>query len=350
MNFSYRGGKVFGDDIETARYNALLETFYGAYPNLKTRVRVGRNYFEKDPSTAKLLEQRVSGGAVYIPDEDQEVLDKLVEAYKSTKLDVATCMTQNTEESCKNLKFQDLPRCEYEKKWFSYIRGGNCFIDESIIKHVLTNLEGFIKINWETFTPKLVSKREGRFPNPDKWTKLDLANLIHDLTYHIKVLMKDVDLIAALEDKHKMSLVEFHVEELLYYTYLFSFIVYVSKFLSSADFKKFITKKNLLKVANLLNKEPSKTNLAEFVYFTLSELPKRNKEVEKLGFMERWANKPWSFSVVLGSVLIVLLLTRIPPSEILKMIEENRETLLYKATGMPTSKEDILKELIGYLI
>jgi hypothetical protein len=296
------------------------------------------------------LEQRVLGGAVYIPDEDQEVLDRLDEAYKSTKMEVSTCMSQNSEESCKNLKFKGLPRCEYEKKWFSYIRGGNCFIDESIIKHMLSNLESYIKINWDTFTPKLVSKREGRFPNPDALTKLDLANLIHDLTYHTKTLLKDIDLISALEDKHKMSLIEFHIEDLLYYTYLFSFIVYVSKFLSAADFKKFINKKNLTKVANLLNAEPSKTNLAEFIFFTLRELPQKSKEANKPGFIERWSNKPWSFSVILGSVLIVLLLTKVPLSEILKMVEENRETLLYKVTGMPTAKEDILKELLGYLI
>lgn len=347
-SFVYNGGKVFGNTVDEARYNALLETFYNSYPELQRKVKEGKNYYERDPNTAELLRQRVLGEGVYIPDEDEDILNRLIAAYKSVKYATETCMTQADEATCKNLKFKGMNRCEYEKKWFSYIRGGNCFIDESIVKHILNNLSSYIKINWDEFQAKLVSRREGKLPNPDQLTKLDLINLLHDLTYHSKVLLKDIDLIAALEDKHKMSLVDFSTEMLLYYTYLFSFIVYVAKFLTSADFKKFSNKKNLTRVATLLNREPTKTNLAEFIYFVFSVLPRRTKE-PRPGLIERLGEKPWSFSVAVGSVLLVLLLTYIPPSEIYKMISENRETILYKAYGMPTTKEDIAKELLGYL-
>jgi hypothetical protein len=77
--------KVYGRNLREARYNALLETFYLYYPGLQRKVKPGKNYFERDPQTARILEERVLGGNVYLPDEDEEILTALNEAYYTTR-------------------------------------------------------------------------------------------------------------------------------------------------------------------------------------------------------------------------------------------------------------------------
>lgn len=357
MNFIYdEDNRVYGKNITEARYNAILETFYDFYPELKKKIEYGKNYYKKDPNTAHILEKRILGEGVYIPEEDKEIINRLINSYKTVRIDLQTCGKQSTEKECKNLKFKGMDKCEFEKKWFSYIRGGNCFISEEIVKHLLDNME-FIKIDWETLQAKIINKTKGPFLNPDKLSKVDMANLIHDLTYHSKLLFKEIDLIDTLEEKHGKELVDFTEDELLYYVYLLSFIVYVSKFLTNIDFKKFLSKTNMIKIANLLNKEPSKNNLSEFIYFFL-----KNLQVKSINQMEE-ENKniivkiselieKWAFAVYLASFISILVFTRVPPEELLKMVNETvvKEKLIYKVTGMPTTPEGILTEIVNYVI
>ena len=186
MNFSYgKGNKVYGKDISVARYNALLETFYKNYSELQKKIKVGKNYFERNPQTAQFLEKRVLGENVYIPDEDQDLLDQLAAAYKTTRLDSGTCMSQKSENECNSLKFKNANRCTYEKKWFSYIRGGNCYIDQNIVVHLLSNLQSIIDIRWDSLKARPLQNSDPNLPNPDELTKIDMANIIHDLGYHV---------------------------------------------------------------------------------------------------------------------------------------------------------------------
>jgi hypothetical protein len=360
MNFTYgEKNKVFGKDIKEARYNALLETFYYFYPELRRKLKVGKNYYNRDPNTAHLLEKRVLGEGVYIPDEDKDILYRLADAYETTKIDLETCVKQTGEQSCKNLKFKGINRCEFEKKWFSYVRGGNCFISEGIVKHLLDSLD-FIKIDWDNLNAKIVNKTKGSFLNPDKLTKTDMANILHDLTYHGKILFKDIDLIDTLEKRHGKDLVDFTIDELLYYIYLLSFIVYVSKFLLHVDFKKFLSKPNITELAKLLNKSPSKNNLAEFIFFFLKTLPKKSEkqlEEENRNIIDKISRltEKWAFTIFLASFISILVFTKAPPEQIVKMLNQTIETmdkekLLYKVTGMPTTPEGILTEIANYII
>lgn len=304
MNYSYgTGQKVYGKDITEARYNALLETFYSFYPDLQKKIKLDKNYFERDPNTAQLLEKRVLGETdTYIPDEDQDLLDQLESAYRSTKLHLEICTNQTSESACKSLKFKGLSRCKYEKKWFSYLRGGNCFIDEGIITHILSNLQSVININWKTLRARTLDNGERNLPNPDEFTKMDMINILHDLTYHIKSLFKEKDLITVLEEKHGQSLVELDEEDLLYYVYIFSFIVYVSQFLTKVDFQRVMRNENVGKLQQLMNNPPSKKNLINFIVFFFALLPPT----------ETHKSSGWNFSVVTGTLLALLLLGFLP--------------------------------------
>jgi hypothetical protein len=118
MNYAYGtpGNKVYGKDLTETRYNALLETFYNFYPKLSSKVKVGENYFGKsvsDANTAKTLEENVLNEKYYGMrlSNDQEILDELVSAYDSTRLDRDICVEKNSEETCTSLSFRE-PFCK----------------------------------------------------------------------------------------------------------------------------------------------------------------------------------------------------------------------------------------------
>jgi hypothetical protein len=114
MNYAYGtpANKVYGKDLTEARYNALLETFYKFYPKLSSKVKVGENYFGKngqEAKTAKTLEENVLNEKFYGMrlSDDQEILDELVSAYNSTRLDRDICVEKNSEETCTSLSFRE---------------------------------------------------------------------------------------------------------------------------------------------------------------------------------------------------------------------------------------------------
>jgi len=182
------------------------------------------------------------------------------------------CIKQKNEQSCNSLRYKDEKRCTYEKNWFSYIRGGNCFISEDLIKHIISNLHPFIDINWDTYKLLTLPSQDDLLPNPDNLTKSDIVDILHDLTHHIRSVFKETDIITVLEEKHGEKLINLSEQELLYYMYLFSFIVYVSQFLSSVDFKSLLRDDKSQALKDLINSAPSKQNLLNFVkmFFSLT--------------------------------------------------------------------------------
>jgi hypothetical protein len=300
MNYSYgQGNKVYGKDITEARYNALLETFYNAFDNLRKRIRIGKNYFEKDPNTSQLLEKRILGEGVYIPDEDEELIAKLANAYKTTKVDLEICANEKSQGGCQNLKFKGVNRCVFEKKWLSYIRGGDCVISEEIVKHVLNNLQSVVNIKWNNLEAFPVRNSDKNLPNPDEFTKTDMINILHDLTYHMKNVFKEKDLITVLEERYGgANLSEVSSEDLLYYVYLFSFIVYTAKYLTIADFNALLRGNNLNELQKMMNERPSKDNLVTFIVTLLSMLPR----------MERRSAVGWAASLVAGFIILFMAL------------------------------------------
>jgi hypothetical protein len=323
MNFSYgRGNKVYGKDISEARYNALLETFYKFYPELQRKIKLGKNYFERDPKTAQLLERRVLGEDVYIPDEDKEILKDLSNAYKSTKIDLETCINQKDQTSCQNLKFKGLKRCSYEKKWLSFIRGGNCFISEDVINHIISNLQSVVNINWNPFSIVPRSVSDGDLPNPDEFTKIDMINIIHDLGYHVKTVFNQKDLVTVLEEKHGKKINVFSDQEILYYVYLFSFIVYISQFLKTADFKKFLNSNNQIRLQQMLNNTPSKRNLIAFMVEFSRALPPTER-----------ISSGWAFAIVVGTLLALLVIGFLPAA-----------TALYNYSGRSQNRTSIIEQ------
>ena len=368
MNYAYGIGeqrnKVYGKDLTEARYNALLETFYKFYPKLSSKVKGGENYFGKSPqdaNTAKTLEENVLNEKTYGMrlSADQDVLDELVAAYDSTRLDRDVCVEKTAEDKCKSLKFRGQGRCEYEKKWFSYIRGGSCFIDKAIIRHILEGLSSAIVIRWLPLNIKVIGNPAGPLPNPDELTKLDMINILHDLTHHTKKLVNE-DIIALLETKHGKSLPEFTEQELLYYVYLFSFIAYATQFLQQIDLERFLATVNLAKLQSLINNPPSKANLAELLsYFsktlpTKIDAPVEKKEslrssaaarLKRLGAasLERTkkiavpigrtivektidAATRWAFGVVFGTILSLILYKNLPAQMAVETIKKIAET------------------------
>jgi Ca2+-binding EF-hand superfamily protein len=301
--------KVYGKDMSESRYNALLETFYSSFPNLESKIKVGKNYFERDPNTAQLLEKRVLGQGVYVPDEDQNLLENLKLAYETTRLNIQTCTNQKGESACKSLKFKGMGRCSYEKKWFSYIRGGNCVIDEAIVKHLLNNLQSYVNITWNPLNVRVVSGQVNRpFPNPDELTKVDMVNLIHDLTYYSGLVVKNSNVITLIEKKHGKSLSDLSSQDLLYYVYLFSFLSYMSQFLSQSAFNDLISKVGNSKLEKLMNDYPSPVNFIEFLTFIARTLSK-----EEPGLIQKATNmfasaKNWAQGVISSSVLVATLL------------------------------------------
>jgi len=305
MNYSYgEGNKIYGKNINEARYNALLETFYKVYPKLQKKIKLGKNYFDSDPKTAQFLEKRVLGEDIYIPDEDEDILKMLTSAYDSTKVDLEICSNKKDEKSCKNLKFKGLSRCGYEKKWFSYFRGGNCFISEEIIQHLLGNLQPLVDIDWESLKVKSLRKTNNKLPNPDELTKTDMINILHDLSYHIKSFYNE-DFISVLEKKHGKELINLSSQEILYYVYLFSFIVYTAKFLNLNNYKNFFQKENFTELLNTIKNPPSKNNLINFIvsFFSIVSDKKQHKP------------KDWGLNVLIGPVLILLLLGYLPTAQ-----------------------------------
>ena len=305
MNFSYGNQKkIFGKDISDARYNALLETFYGYYPNLQSRVRLGKNYFEKDPDTAQLLERRILGENVYIPDEDEELLAQLKNAYQTTRYDFQSCSTQKDEKACKSLKFKGFGRCGYEKKWLSFIRGGTCIIDKKIVEHLVNNLQPFIDIRWDTLKARPLRNNDPNLPNPDGFTKEDLVNLIHDLGYHIKSFFSGKDLTTVIEEKTGKNIFDLPEQVLLYYLYLFGYVIYASQILDMNDFKQIFTAANFKELNGLINLTPAKNNLINFIVGFNSKIPRRERK-----------SSGWSYGALVGPALILLMLAMLPTAE-----------------------------------
>jgi hypothetical protein len=310
MNYSYNeGNKVYGRDLTEARYNALLETFYNWYPGLERKVKLGKNYFERDPNTAYFLEKRILEESGYIPDEDKYILDGLINAYKTTKIDLETCSKQTSESGCKNLKFKGMQRCNFEKKWFSYIRGGNCIISEDVIAHILKNLQSIVNINWEYLESKEIQNGNNNLPNPDELTKLDMANIIHDLSYHVKNYTKGKDLVETVEAIHGEKLLELTDQELLYYVYLFSFITYSTQFLDANNLM--LINKHSAKLSKLIRNKPSKENLINYIMYFFSINPHNKTKT-----------KGWKYGSLIGPLIILFLLNVLIPAVSAKTMGE----------------------------
>ena len=317
MNFVYGDdNRVYGKDLEEARYNALLEVFYNSYDYLKNKVQNGKNYYASDPKTAEFLETRILGGDVYIPDEEEALVLELENAYKTTRASLEICTNQKTENACKSLKFQGLDKCSYEKKWLSYIRGGNCVIDEAVIKHLLDHVQSFMMIRWNPLSVKALQNYRAPFPNPDKLTKIDMINIIHDLTYHSKEYLGGNDLISIIEQKNGKTLDALSEQDLLYYVYLLSFLAYTSQFLSGIDFQKFVTTTDLSKLNYWFNQEPSKISFVEFVSHLARVLPTASTE----GTVQRIKN--WAYGVISGSLLASFFFGGVSMEHALKTVQK----------------------------
>jgi hypothetical protein len=107
-----------------------------------------------------------------------------------------------------------------------------------------------------------------------------MINILSDLTYHTKNILNEADIIAILEAKHQMHLFEFTEQELLYYIYLFSFIVYATQFLQQVDIERFLATVNLVKLQSLINNPPSTLNLVELFSYFSKTLPLKIQRTE----------------------------------------------------------------------
>lgn len=290
------------------------------------------------------------------PSEDQDILDELVYAYNTTRLDMDVCVQKTNEYDCKSLQFRGQSRCQYEKKWFSYIRGGNCFIDKNVIEQILDNLDSFLIIRWSPLNIKVVGDITDNLPNPDNLSKIDMINILHDLTYHTKDLIIGGDIIALLESQHDLSLSQFNQEDLLYYVYLFSFITYATQFLVEVDLVRFFATVNLTRLRELITNPPSKSNLVDlFLYFAKTLPPKtpkssktssptkeRLKKISKASLektkkiavpvgkviVEKAIQTAtnWAFGIIFGTILSLLVYKNLPAQIAIETIKKIAET------------------------
>ena len=251
------------------------------------------------------------------------------------------CTKQKDENSCNSLKFKGVQRCNYENKWFSYIRGGNCFIDKNLVEHVLDNLHPFIDINWETMKLLTLPSMDDMLPNPDNLNKNEMIDILHDLSYHIRSVFKEQDILTVLKERHG-DLNNLSEQQLLYYVYLFSFIVYVSQFLSSVDFQSLLRGKNIEILKNMINSQPSKDNLLKFIKFFFSILPKKRTR-KSIG----WKN------ALLSGVIFSMILTGFIPAGVLFniILMATKDGKIYNANLFgeeKVGKEIYEKDLINY--
>lgn len=307
MNYSYgKGNQVYGKDISEARYNALLETYYAYSPETKGKVKAGSNYFLKDPQTAQLLERRIVSQDVYLPDEDKQLLTDLYNAYKTTRYDnTQSCLAQKNEAGCSALKFRGVNRCKYEKKWLSFLRGGTCVVDEKLVEHLVNNLQPIMKIRWESLKAYPLKDAPANLPNPDEFTKEDVANLLHDLGYHMKSFFQGQDLVSAIEKNTGKNILDLELQQLLYYLYLFSYLMYASWFITLDDAKQLFDKHVFSQLNQALSQNVYGRNaLINFIVQFNASLPQR-KERSK-------ARQGWSYASLVGPALILLLFAMLP--------------------------------------
>lgn len=176
-------------------------------------------------------------------------------------------------------------------------------------------------------------------PNPDELTKTDMVNIIHDLTYQIKGVLNEKDLISALEKKHGVSLIELDEQKLLYYVYLFCFIVYTTQFLTEVDYKAFLRGDKLQELQSLVNGAPTKNNLINFIVLFLSIFPKGEHK-----------SSGWGWSIVKAILVIMLMLALIPvsavPNMLLKQYQGGKVTGVYGREGDRnlTAPQGLIKE------
>jgi hypothetical protein len=310
MNFSYgKGNRVYGKDINEARYNALLETYYGYFSETKGNVKPGNNYFLKDPQTAQLLERRLISQDVYIPDEDEELLVQLSNAYKTTRYDqTQSCSAQKNEAGCTSLKFRGTNRCNYEKKWLSILRGGTCVVNQDLVEHLVNNLQPVMKIKWESLKVYPLKNSPSELPNPDEFTKEDISDLIHDLGYHIKQFFGEKDLTNVIEKNTGKNILDLSTQQLLYYLYLFSYIIYASWFLRIDDFKKIFTEQTFAKLHQEISQNLSGKNaLINFIVDFNASIPQQTNRSK--------APQGWNYASLVGPALVLLLFSFVPTAD-----------------------------------
>lgn len=219
------------------------------------------------------------------------------------------CTNQTNEASCNSLRFKGVQKCKYEKKWLSMIRGGSCIMDKDIIERLLSHLHPFIAFDWKNLKAMYLPVEGYLLPNPDELTKQDLVNILHDLTFHIKSVFKQTDLVSVLEDKHQTDLINLDEQMLLYYVYLFSFITYVAQFLSGADFGSVLRLENISHLQELVNNPPSKENLVIFVDFLFSLILRRKERKSE-----------WNKRALAGILLSLILVGFLPALSILSSL------------------------------
>jgi len=245
------------------------------------------------------------------------------------------CANQKDENSCNSLKFKGIKRCNYENKWFSYIRGGNCFIDKKLVEHILDNLHPFIDINWETMKLLTLPSMDDMLPNPDNLNKKEMIDILHDLSYHIRSVFKEQDILTVLKERHG-DLNNLSEQKLLYYVYLFSFIVYVSQFLSSIDFQSLLRGRNMEILKDMINNQPSKDNLLNFIKFFFSILPEKRSR-KSIG---------WKNALLSGVIFSMILIGFIPASFLfINILNLTRKDAL---NLFKVGKETYEKDLINY--
>lgn len=211
------------------------------------------------------------------------------------------CSRQKNENTCNSLKFKAKNRCKYEAKWLSFVRGGNCFISEEIIKDLLDDLHPYIAFDWKNMKVNFLPIRQYNLPNTENFSKQDLVNILHDLTFHIRNVFKDKDLVTILSEKHGVDIINLNEETLLYYVYLFSFVIYISQFLSVIDFKSLLKDNNAKSMQILINNPPSLQNLEEFIKFFFSIIP--NVKHQSIG---------WDKRLLAGILLSMLIIGFLP--------------------------------------
>lgn len=319
MNYSYgTGKKVYGKNLQEARYNALLETYYLNYSETANNAKSGKNYYASDAETGQLLERRILNDDVYLPDEDEQVLADLVQAYKSTKYDnTQSCRAQKDEASCNSLKFRGAGRCVYEKKWLSFIRGGTCVVDEKLVEHLVNNLQPFVKIRWDSLKASPLTNPDPNLPNPDNFSKEDIADLIHDLGHHMKQLFTDGDLTSVIAKNTGHNILQLSEQELLYYLYLFSYIIYASSFLTETDFLIMFTDKNFKKLTSMLSqKSAGKNALINFIVEFNASVPKKQRTKATAG---------WKYPAIVGPTIILLFFSFLPSASASTLLERHME-------------------------
>ncbi len=310
MNYSYgKGNHVYGKNINEARYNALLETYYAHFSETKRNVKLGSNYFLKDPETAQMLERRVVSQDVYIPDEDERLLTDLYNAYQTTRYDnTQSCLAQKDEAGCSSLKFRGVNRCKYEKKWLSFLRGGTCIVDEKLVEHLVNNLQPIMKIRWESLKAYPLKNAPAELPNPDEFTKEDVANLLHDLGYHMKQFFQEKDLISAIEKSTGKNILDLDLQHLLYYLYMFSYLMYASWFITVDDVKQIFTSHSFTQLNRAISQNVyGKNALINFIVEFNASLPQKKERVK--------APAGWNYAALVGPALILLLFAMLPTAE-----------------------------------